>query len=124
MHEQLSLLDLVAPAAIIRPVDPDGHVVQGEPDEEIAWSGRGVKTLLQIHQHTDGLWMWSVSFETSETGVHYRVGPKWGRFATTRRDAVTLAMQELRERVDESQQIAPAQKTALISWAARMEAQA
>ena len=79
---------------ITRPVDPDGHVIQGEPDEvlrlphpRLAWD----IARIQLHRHSDGLWMWAIGHAV----VGFRVGPKWGRFADTRDDALYYAAQEL-----------------------------
>lgn len=125
MPDQPSLLDMMRGAPIIRPVDPLGEVIQGDPDEvlrlkhsRLAWD----ITRIELHQHSDGLWMWSVSC----AGGGYRVGPKWGKFAATRDDALHHAAQELIEkmrgklaRADAGcgQIITPAQMRQAIAWA-------
>lgn len=95
MAPQASLLDLLRSPPVARPVDPDGPVVQGEPDETLtlphprmAWP----LARIELHRHDDGLWMWSVSSACTSS---YKVGPKWGRFAQTRDDALFHAAQEL-----------------------------
>lgn len=94
--EQLSFLDLIAPPpALMRfPVDPHGEVVQGAPDETLtlphprmAWP----LARIEMHQHTDGRWMWSAS----AVGRSYKVGPKWGRFAQDRETALRGAAREV-----------------------------
>ncbi len=91
------LLDLMRPAPIVRPVDPDGPVVQ-DPLEthEVRAGWRWAE--VQLHQTDDGLWMWGASLNVTNGGFVYRVGPKWGRFATRRADAVEFALAELTER--------------------------
>lgn len=41
-----------------------------------------------------GQWMWSVSWQIGTSGSGYRVGPKWGRFAPTRAEALEEAQAE------------------------------
>ena len=94
MTAQLSLFDALRDPAIRRAVDPDGTVVQGAvditlrlPHPRLAWD----LARIELHEHTDGLWMWSVQ----SAGGGYRVGAKWGRFATTQDDARHHAAAEL-----------------------------
>ncbi|MBT0780551.1 hypothetical protein [Paracoccus sp. pheM1] len=95
--DQLSLFDALRQPPVMRPVEPSGTVVQGEIDEtltlphpRLAWP----LARIELHQHVDGLWMWSVSM----AGGGYRVGPKWGKFAQSRDDARSYACDELLER--------------------------
>jgi hypothetical protein len=53
------------------------------------------RTRIEIHQHTNGKWMWSTSFMADNAGGGYRVGSKWGRFAESREDALFFAVEEL-----------------------------
>lgn len=100
---QLSFFDAFDPVAIRRPVDPDGPVIpQSEIDEvlflphpKMAWH----RAEIELHQHIDGTWMWSASFNAGGRGHSYRVGPKWGRFAATRDDALRLAVKEIEDRL-------------------------
>lgn len=92
--QQLDLFATPVASPIIRPVDRDGGVIQGEPDEtlilphpRLAWP----LARIDLHQHTDGTWMWGIT----RAGGGYRVGPKWGKFAATRDDALHWAVQEL-----------------------------
>ena len=125
MTEQLSLLNLVEPTAIIRPVDPDGHVVQGEPDETHVWKQSVCSHCrIEIHQHDDGLWMWSVSVHGETGGTGHKVGAKWGKFGESRRDAVVLAVQELRHHLEHDRHINVKRPASLLKWAAEMEARA
>lgn len=99
--------DAVRPVEIIRkPVDPYGSVIKDDPQVEVFEfggrrlkpSGKAAQITIEIAPHTDGLWMWSASglIRTAYSG--YRIGPKWGKFAKSRRDAITAACNELVER--------------------------
>ena len=116
---QMSLLDLMQPAAIRRPVDPDGPVC-GEVDEvlrlphpRLAWD----LARIELARHSDGLWMWGI--------VHccggYRVGPKWGRFAASRDAALHHARAELLEwhgkSGHEGRSVTAAQWASIRTWA-------
>lgn len=122
MPDQLDLFALMRNPPVRCPVDPDGPVIQGEPDEtlrfrhpRLAWD----IARIELHLHSDGLWMWA----TSGGGGSYKVGPKWGRFARTRDDALYYATQELltglRRKLDqpEGYALTAAQIRAAIAWA-------
>lgn len=98
---QKSLLDLLHAPPTLLPVDPLGTVILTEIDERIVLPHprrRWERACIEVHQHTDGLWMWAVQFHLdSGCGSGYRVGPKWGRFAATRGDAIFHAAEEMRE---------------------------
>jgi hypothetical protein len=98
-----SLLDLMHAPPVVRPVDPDGAVIQGEVDETLTWYGRRpwIRARIELHRHDDGLWMWAIDWRVSGRGAGYRVGPKWGRFAETRADALFWAVRELVGRLPE-----------------------
>lgn len=53
---------------------------------------------VELGQHTDGRWMWAMSFFTAKHGAGYACGPKWGNFAEDRITALDSAIAELRER--------------------------
>ncbi|MAC81460.1 MAG: hypothetical protein CML66_25755 [Rhodobacteraceae bacterium] len=96
--QQLSLFDALRSPPIVVPVQPNGEVIQGDPDEfhflphpRLAWH-RGE---IELHQHTDGGWMWSTSAHVGDWGYGYRVGPKWGKFAECRDDALHYAVEEI-----------------------------
>ena len=100
--QQLSLFDTFRSPAIPRPVEPYGEVLQGDPDAvyrlrhpRLAWD----RARIELHQHTDGLWMWSTSFCCDNSGGGYRVGAKWGKFAQTRDDALFYAASEIEARL-------------------------
>lgn len=108
--QQLSLFDTLRSPAIRKPVEPHGGVVQGEPDAvyrlrhpRLAWD----RATIELHQHTDGLWMWSASFYCDNSGGGYRVGPKWGRFAETRDDACSTPLPKSRRGSKASQAKTP-----------------
>lgn len=110
-----------APVVIRRPVEPHGHVVQGEVDETLilpharmAWDSARI----ELHRHTDGLWMWSTSFQTDNHGSTYRVGAKWGKFVETRDAALQHAIAELRDRLAGANGKG---KAAILAWAATLE---
>lgn len=125
MSEQLSLFDAIRAPRVIRPVEPYGEVVKGEvhetlilPHPRLVWHLAEV----ELHQHADGLWMWSVS----SVGSSYKVGPKWGKFAQTRDDALSYARDELLERVakvrnPESVLISSKQLAQIAAWARALQ---
>lgn len=104
MTQQLSFLEamLPAPTAITRPVEPFGRVTPLEdimetvrlPHPKMVWASAEI----QLHQHTDGLWMWGTSAQGFGEGYGYQVGPKWGKFARSRGDALWLAADEIETR--------------------------
>lgn len=94
MTHQLSLFGADRPHPNLEPVDPDGAVIEGAPDvtlrlphPSLAWD----LAALQLHEHEDGRWMWAVT--TASGG--YKVGQKWGRFASTQAEAMRFAAAEL-----------------------------
>lgn len=127
MTRQLSMLDLweAKPVSVRLPVDRDGEVVRGEPDEtltlphpRLAWP----LARIELHRHTDGRWMWSAS----TAGGGYKVGPKWGRFAETRAGALYHAAQEVIELAEKIRDPAGAGITAqqlgqIKAWALSMK---
>lgn len=100
---QLDLFSAMRAPAIRRPVDRDGPTVKGEVDEllrlpepRMAWD----TARIELHRHRGcNLWMWSTNYSTATGGGGYRVGEKWGNFASTRDDALFYAIAELRERL-------------------------
>ena len=102
--EQLSLFDAMRAPPIIRPVDPDGHVVQGRACHLFAlWDQRTIvrQCQIEVHPTPDGLWMWSTNYNVGYGGAGYKVGEKWGKFAATDEDALRFAVEELRFRLAE-----------------------
>lgn len=107
MTEQLSLFDVLRAPPLRVPVDKDGHVLQGDPDETIrlphekpGWRGCD-RVQIELHREPEG-WMWSVSMQFDQWGCGYKVGRKWGRFAATRDDALHYAAKEAMERLSKS----------------------
>lgn len=93
---QLSLLDLLGPQLLVRPVDPDGQVV-AKPDEEftlVNGAATWERVRVQLHEAPEG-WMWGTSTAIGGTGCSYQIGPKWGRFACSRDEALLFARQEV-----------------------------
>jgi len=70
---------------------PDLH-----PSPEILEMPRSRKASAQIElaQHTDGRWMWAVSWLEGGSGRGYCCGAKWGNFAATRAAALDAAIAE------------------------------
>lgn len=126
MGEQLDMLALMRPEPIRRPVLADGDVVVGEADEtlrlphpRLAWD----MAVIELHHHDSGMWMWGVGHASGG----YKVGPKWGRFAYTRDDALYFAVDEVLEwahrslsRLD-TQFLSAAQLRQVIAWAKALQ---
>ena len=100
--QQLSIFDVLRAPPVRLPVDPDGPVLQKEPDftyrlehPRMAWDYAEI----EVHQHTNGLWMWSTSYNCDMGGGGYRVGEKWGKFAETQGDALYYACVEIENRL-------------------------
>ncbi|MCR5943971.1 hypothetical protein FG152_24680 [Ochrobactrum sp. XJ1] len=99
---QLNLFDLLHKPAVIRPVSFEAGVIQGEaavtlflPHKRMAWH----QAEIELHPHTDGSWMWSTSYQTSNRGSGYKVGAKWGKFAQSKEDAFFYACKEMQEQL-------------------------
>ncbi|WP_294138359.1 hypothetical protein [Sphingomonas sp.] len=102
---QFDMFAAIAPTrapAIVRRVDPNGPVIQGKIDEVLMLPHphlRWARARIELHRHTDGLWMWATGYhDDGGSGGGYRVGAKWGNFAKTRDDALFYACEEIRER--------------------------
>lgn len=120
---QMTFLDLMHPPPILRPVDPDGPVITGAvdvtlrlPHPRLAWD----LARIELHEHEDGLWMWSVQI----CGSGYNVGPKWGKFAATQADATYFAVCELLRNTEkmtpQGRGISPAQLKQIMDWARKL----
>ncbi|UWQ47284.1 hypothetical protein [Leisingera aquaemixtae] len=103
--QKLSLLGVMlsAPVAVPKPVEPSGQVIPRAeimqtirlPHPILAWDTAAI----ELHQHTDGMWMWATQASLGGNGYGYSVGPKWGNFAHSRADALWLAADEIERRV-------------------------
>lgn len=116
MIQQLDLFGALHSPPIIVPVQPHGDVVRGEvdthlflPHPRMAWH----LAEIELHPH-DGMWMWSVRFNCDGHGGGYRVGPKWGKFASSKADALFYAVKELEARLGDGDSSTAAQ---IIRWA-------
>lgn len=116
MMQQASLFDVLHQPPVILPVKPNGDVVQGDvdthlflPHPRLAWH----LAEIELHPH-EGLWMWSASFNCDNHGSGYRVGPKWGKFAHSKSDALHHAVKELEERLDKKESSTAEQ---ILRWA-------
>ena len=69
-----------------------GHALIGSRGEKTALARLGE---IQLKQHDDGRWMWSVACYGREGGCGYSVMPKWGKFAESREAALSCAVIEL-----------------------------
>ena len=114
---QQSLLDLMRPPPITRPVDQGATVIRNPhevlilPHPKMAWDSARIG----LHQCEPDLWAWSTSVCTSQGGWAYAVSPKWGRFTTTREDALYWATQEITERLQSRDGFSDFAK--IIKWA-------
>ena len=136
MSEQISLFAPLAPIINLEPVDSEGSVLTSDEAVEVLGFGHIVflnerrqpssrdqpEMKIELAKHTDGRWMWARSCTTNMAYSGYRVGPKWGKFAATRGDAIWAACQELRAFVQKH----PAwkQQKAALKWLERMEFEA
>ncbi|MDX8513550.1 hypothetical protein [Mesorhizobium captivum] len=99
---QLSLFDAMRGPAVILPV-----VL---PHKRLAWD----QATIELHRHDNGLWMWSTSFHCDSRGSGYKVGPKWGKFAESKADALFHAVRELEDRLE---RIEGPTAALILSWA-------
>lgn len=116
--QQLGLFDTLRHVPVRLPVQPHGSVLHQsiEPDfafrlphPRMAWD----RAEIEIHRYEDGKWMWSASFLADSEGSSYRVGPKWGKFAETREDALFFAAEELQGRLARKRS---ADVTLILKW--------
>ncbi|MDX3805137.1 MAG: hypothetical protein QHC89_01785 [Bosea sp. (in: a-proteobacteria)] len=112
----MNLLDLMREPAVKRPIDPNGHVVQGPALEQFCWRKGYRSAEIELHPDEDGLWMWSASYSLSGSGSGYKVGRKWGRFARNRDDALYYAVEELAERLERRTHVQD-EVAAVLTWA-------
>ena len=101
---QFSFMDTLIPPPIRidRPCDPNGPVIVSTADiaEVLEYTGKNISYFrIELHPHTDGLWMWGINYQVEWRGSGYRVGPKWGKFAEDRDGALYHAREEMRERL-------------------------
>ena len=121
--EQLSLFDAMRAPPIIRPVDPDGRVVQGRTCHLFAlkyitlpWE----RARIEVHPSREGLWMWSTNYNTGYGMSGYKVGEKWGKFAATDEDALHYAVEELRDRMSRDQHKHKIEARHILAWASAL----
>ncbi|QND42327.1 hypothetical protein HB770_10960 [Rhizobium leguminosarum bv. viciae] len=101
---QLGLFDTLRSKPIRLPVAPHGSVLLAASDPDFTFRLPHPRMVwdraeIEVHRHEDGMWMWSASFMADSEGSSYRVGPKWGKFAETREDALFFAVEELEARI-------------------------
>lgn len=88
-----------------------GTLADGALIEEIRWGtfkGKGWSCpviAIQLAQHTDNSWMWAHTIYSASVGSSYRIGPKWGKFAPTREQALCAAIEEIRHRIGTRHQL-------------------
>lgn len=117
---QASLFDVLHNPAVILPVDADGPVVQCNPDEVLRFAHPRLasdRARIELHRHDNGLWMWSTGWNCNDSGSSYRVGPKWGKFADNRDDALFYAVGELKRALDAKN---TAESREILAWAASL----
>ncbi len=95
---------------ISRPADPNGPVLLDDSRiERIEFGSHALSgparqkrvvpdIIIELAQHTDGLWMWGTSSMIRAGYSGYRLGPKWGKFASTRDAALAAACNEIEAR--------------------------
>lgn len=122
--QQMSLFDALRKPRVKVSVDPDGHVVQGEPDAvyrlehpRMAWD----RAAIELHRHENGLWMWSASWMCDTSGGGYKVGAKWGNFAETQDDALFYAVCEIEDGLKNK---TSADALLILKWAGSLKARA
>lgn len=119
---QLDLFDAMHMPPVIVRCDPNGPVVQGDPDVTFAFPHKRMawnQAEIELHRHDNGLWMWSTSFNFDNRGSSYKVGAKWGKFAESKPDALFYAVRELEAKLDEAEGPTAA---AILTWAAGLAA--
>ena len=57
---------------------------------------RNASAEIELGQHTDGRWMWAISWREGFTASGFCCGAKWGRFAGTRQAALNGAIEEMK----------------------------
>lgn len=123
MSVQLSIFDVLRAPPILRPVDPDGQVVRDEVDYTFILPHPRLNRpycQVELHQADSGLWMWSTSYSTDDgCGQSYRVGEKWGKFASSSDDALHYAVEELKERLS-AQWGAQRGVSQILAWAGQL----
>lgn len=101
---QLSLLDALRNPPIIKPIMPHGDVIHGQVDDSFVLPHPRLAlpvAQIDLHRHSDGMWMWGLNFAADSHGGGYRVGPKWGKFASSRDDALYYAAREMLSKLDQ-----------------------
>lgn len=58
---------------------------------------RNAAARIELGQHTDGRWMWGLSWQDGFSGCGFCCGPKWGCFAPTREAALDAAIAQCLE---------------------------
>lgn len=108
-------------------VDALGVLPPNADIETISWGefkGLGWKKPLvsiQLAVHDDSRWMWAHSIYTRTFGSGYQVGPKWGKFATSRQAAISEAVREIRQRLGTSVSGKPKELDGLEAWFLMLE---
>jgi hypothetical protein len=100
----MNLLNLMTEPPMLEPCDPDGAVITDNIAVVFELPHSNLPALaagrIELHPHDDGRWMWATSCQFSHgAGGGYRVGPKWGKFARDRQNALHWAIEELLERM-------------------------
>lgn len=127
--EQLSMFRALCPdpVAIVRGCDPDCPLTPNdEVMERLVLNHPKMafdRAEIQLHQHTDGLWMWATAAHGTNGGYGYNVGPKWGRFAKTRDEALWLAADEIEKRIREKREQGEAERL-IFAWCSQKKQEA
>lgn len=76
---------------------------------------------IETAQHSDGRWMWGISFDTATCGEGCAPLAKWGRFAATEAAAIDAGIQEMRERIASRANPNDTQLRKLKAWLDKIE---
>jgi hypothetical protein len=72
---------------------------------------------VQVKQAADGRWMWGVSYDDRNGGFGFYPFEKWGKFATSRAEAIKAGFVEMKERlVERKENFHHAADTNLLRW--------
>ncbi|MFN7178358.1 hypothetical protein [Hyphomonas sp.] len=104
---------------LVTGIDGDGPVVAESACEVIGFRDpkrRYLHAEVLIHQQADHQWIWAICYGAEESGGGYLPGPKWGKFAACREDALVFALDELTGRVRRGARATPFARK-IIAWA-------
>jgi len=78
---------------------------------------------VRVAQASDGRWMWGISFTCNTGGMGYAPLEKWGKFATSRDEALNAGAQEMLGELLTGWQDSKKQTTTIVAWLQSLLAQ-